>query len=277
MKIHVLFLALLTCGLTAASGTTIFTTGGDFVYGSDESTLLPTGSHLSVGYFADGFTDFAGLEARTWSDVKSADYTEVFVSTINPDGRLSGNSSEIGDILGKQLYLWIFDSLGAPIEVRGQEFGLFTGSNSEWTGKGPSEGVLIFSNFLLPETVTNAVLGKLVTNGIALSSVSGGPGSWYDGAADLGGGWKWLPWLGSFNVNEDPWIYHAQHGWLYSFTTSSQSVYFWDGAMASILYTSDTLYPSMYRFSDGKWIFYQKGSKNPRWFVDLLTGLWEQW
>ena len=34
-------------------------------------------------------------------------------------------------------------------------------------------------------------------------------------AADAGNGWKYLPWFGFFNVNVAPWIYHAQHGWMY--------------------------------------------------------------
>ena len=105
----------------------------------------------------------------------------------------------------------------------------------------------------------------------------GGLSEWYFKATDLGDGWAWLKWLGSFNAANDPWIYHAQHGWLFPFADGPESVYFWDGEMNSIIWTSETVYPAMYRFSDGKWLRYQKGSKHPRWFVNLLTGQWEQW
>ncbi|MEC7608796.1 MAG: hypothetical protein VX964_01360, partial [Verrucomicrobiota bacterium] len=68
------------------------------------------------------------------------------------------------------------------------------------------------------------------------------------------------------------------HGWLYLFpsVTDTDSVYMWDNSMQSILWTSQAVYPSMYRFSDSTWIWYQKGSSNPRWFNKLATGEWEQ-
>lgn len=103
------------------------------------------------------------------------------------------------------------------------------------------------------------------------------PDTWYTGSADLGGNWRWLPWLESFNVSAAPWIYHAQHGWLYAIGDSSEDLYLWDEAMGSFLWTSETAYPSLYRFSDSAWIYYLKGSDNPRDFVDLSTGIWEQW
>jgi hypothetical protein len=103
------------------------------------------------------------------------------------------------------------------------------------------------------------------------------PATWYDSSFDLGGGWRWFEWFGSFNVSNDPWIYHAEHGWLYPFADDPSNVYFWDNEMESVLWTSETAYPSLYRVSDAQWIFYLKGSSNPRWFVKLLTGEWEQW
>lgn len=41
--------------------------------------------------------------------------------------------------------------------------------------------------------------------------------------------------------------------------------------MESILWTSDSVYPAMYRFSDGQWLYYLIDSFNPRWFVNLIT------
>lgn len=101
--------------------------------------------------------------------------------------------------------------------------------------------------------------------------------TWYDGASVLGGGWLWSDWFGFFNVNQYPWVYHQEHGWLYAFAIDTESMFFWDDQMGTFFWTSDSVYPSIYRFSDSKWLFYQKESSNPRWFVDLLTGIWEQW
>lgn len=52
--------------------------------------------------------------------------------------------------------------------------------------------------------------------------------NWYADATDMGNGWRWSAWLGSFNVSFDPWIYHAQHGWLLVWPDGPESVFFWD-------------------------------------------------
>ena len=104
-------------------------------------------------------------------------------------------------------------------------------------------------------------------------------GAWHSDAAVLADNWRYNGWLGYFNISTDPWIYHMQHGWLYVFpsVTDTDSVYFWDNSMQSVLWTSQSVYPSMYRFSDSTWIWYQKDSSNPRFFNKLATGEWENW
>ena len=94
-------------------------------------------------------------------------------------------------------------------------------------------------------------------------------------ATDLGSGWKWLSWFGSFNTNNSPWIYHEQHGWLCPFGTSTDSIWFWDSAMSAFWWTSSTVYPYVYRAGDGAWFYYQEGSSNPRWFYNFTMGQWE--
>ncbi|MEC8333417.1 MAG: hypothetical protein VXZ83_04755, partial [Verrucomicrobiota bacterium] len=98
------------------------------------------------------------------------------------------------------------------------------------------------------------------------------------GAVDIGNGWRWTNWLGYFNIASDPWIYHLEHKWIYipPIVTNFDSVFFWDNALESFLWTSDKMYPELYRFSDGKWLWYLKESKDPRWFVKLATSEWEE-
>jgi hypothetical protein len=119
----------------------------------------------------------------------------------------------------------------------------------------------------------------VVGTGGTIWTASESGSTWYADASDLGSGWRWSAWLGTFNVSSDPWIYHEQHGWLYTFLGSAgpDGVYFWDGEMGSAVWTSEAFYPSMYRFSDNQWIYYTEGSANPRLFVNLLNGQWEQW
>jgi len=96
----------------------------------------------------------------------------------------------------------------------------------------------------------------------------------FAGAADLGSGWKWLSWLGYFSTSYDPWIFHLQHSWMFSVGTSPRSLWLYDLSLGW-LWTSSTVYPYLYRSSDGAWLYYLKDS-SPRWFYNFKTnGWWE--
>jgi len=93
-------------------------------------------------------------------------------------------------------------------------------------------------------------------------------------AVNVGGGWKWLGWFGYFYDDGGDWIYHQQHGWMYTASTSSSSLWFWTSDLGWI-WTSSTMHPYFYRSSTGIWLWYQVDSDNPRWFYSTETGLWE--
>ena len=105
-----------------------------------------------------------------------------------------------------------------------------------------------------------------------------GSNAWYSDSVDLGNDWRWTHWLGYFNVGVESFIYHSEHKWLYVYKNAfrTNGIYFRDDSMNSILWTSEKVYPFLYRFSDGEWIWYQKGSKDPRWFNKLSKDQWEQ-
>jgi len=94
-------------------------------------------------------------------------------------------------------------------------------------------------------------------------------------AVDLGDDWRWLDWFGYFNELEYPWINHAQHDWMYVEADAVSHIWFWTSDMGW-LWTSDTVYPYFYRSSDAQWLWYMDGSDNPRWFVRMSDGVWEQ-
>ncbi|MFC1452195.1 hypothetical protein ACFLSJ_02475 [Verrucomicrobiota bacterium] len=99
-------------------------------------------------------------------------------------------------------------------------------------------------------------------------------GLWIN-AADVGEGWRWLPWFGYFNVITDPWIYHQQHGWMYAVGTTTASIWFYADDMGW-LWSTHGSYPYMYRSQDQAWLWYLKDTAHPRWFLNLTTGQWEQ-
>lgn len=96
-------------------------------------------------------------------------------------------------------------------------------------------------------------------------------------AADVGGGWYWLEWFGYFNLEFDPWIFHGEHGFLYPVRTAADGIVLWDSGMEAFWWTSEIMYPYVYRFSDGEWLWYLEGSRDPRLFSRLSDGSWEEW
>ena len=77
-----------------------------------------------------------------------------------------------------------------------------------------------------------------------------------------------------FNVNSYPWIYHNEHGYMYVFGTDPSSIWMWTPDLG-FLWTSSTVYPFLWSDSGQTWLYYLKGSKNPRWFYNYKLNQWE--
>lgn len=100
------------------------------------------------------------------------------------------------------------------------------------------------------------------------------PPSRWTGAVDLGGGWKWLSWFGYFIDNGSEWIWHAQHGWMYTASPNTTNLWFWTSDLGWF-WTSSTAYPYLYHSSSSAWWWYQPNSSSPRWFYNTGTQNWE--
>ena len=107
---------------------------------------------------------------------------------------------------------------------------------------------------------------------VTITVVGGDPGL-FDDAAELGDGWVLSDWLGSVNLNFDPWLFHAEHGWLFLATGSTpENVFLFDLSTESWFWTKAITYPNMYYFGSNAWVFYFEGSTGPRNFVNLESG-----
>jgi 2',3'-cyclic-nucleotide 2'-phosphodiesterase (5'-nucleotidase family) len=107
---------------------------------------------------------------------------------------------------------------------------------------------------------------KASSDGVQASSVSG----FFPGAKKLEGGWKELSWFGSFWDQEFPWIYHAEHGWLYAGGTGGASMWFYD-LQTGWWWTNEQHYPYVYLDSVKDWIFYQKNAQSKNRFFYLFS------
>jgi hypothetical protein len=84
---------------------------------------------------------------------------------------------------------------------------------------------------------------------------------------------------GKMAVNEARWIRDVDHGWLYRFNSKTRDAEasYWDGSMKAVWWTSEKQYPYIFRLSDSSWLWYQRGSRNPRIFHNLTANKWESW
>ena len=94
--------------------------------------------------------------------------------------------------------------------------------------------------------------------------------------------WFHSDWFGYYVTAFAPWLFHAEHGFLYRHPESSNvSMFVYDDAMGAWCWTSETVYPFIYAFNppadDGgtdiedAWLFYYEGSTGPRSF-GVVTG-----
>ena len=110
------------------------------------------------------------------------------------------------------------------------------------------------------------------TKVIVLSEDTGPPAPFED-AAELGGNWYFSDWLGSINLEFEPWIFHSEHEWMFNAEGNTpESVFLFDLSANGWIWTNATSYPNTYSFPRNSWIFYFAGTSNPREFVDLVSG-----
>jgi subtilisin family serine protease len=126
----------------------------------------------------------------------------------------------------------------------------------------------------LPGLAGKCVSGGRLNLQAAMQASSPTPTSPWPDASNQGGGWKRSSWFGDFNDTYYPWIYHAQHGWMYVFGTNPSSIWLWTTDMG-FLWTGNTVYPWLWRDKDSTWVYYLMGSQSPRWFFDWKTQKWE--
>ena len=90
-------------------------------------------------------------------------------------------------------------------------------------------------------------------------------------------GWFFSEWFGFYNTGLAPWLFHAQHGFIYFIAgATSDEMYFYDDAMVAWWWTNVTIYPFLFAFDPpvdlggidiaAEWLFYFAGSTNPRLF-----------
>ncbi len=76
-----------------------------------------------------------------------------------------------------------------------------------------------------------------------------------------------------FSVKFRPWIYHSEHGWIYSESDEPHEFWFWSENVGWV-WTSRAAYPAAYGLDLGAWLWYETGTTLPRWFYSFSSGQW---
>lgn len=91
-------------------------------------------------------------------------------------------------------------------------------------------------------------------------------------------GWKRSEWFGWFNTAYEPWVYHAEQGWI-SFNTVGQSesnFWYYDAALGW-MWTHADLFPVLYNNVEGSWLLTPRlpfSVAEGRWFFDFGAASW---
>jgi hypothetical protein len=75
---------------------------------------------------------------------------------------------------------------------------------------------------------------------------------WWADALVQGGGWKTLPWFGTFRPYENGWIYHLKLGWVFVHPEETSGLWLWKKNMGWI-WTKESVYPYFWKNHDGSW------------------------
>ncbi len=97
--------------------------------------------------------------------------------------------------------------------------------------------------------------------------------SWSN-ANDLDNDWRSFSWFGEFFEIGNGWLYHFDHGWLFR-SGNLTSTWLYD-VQLGWLWTNADIYPYLYGFQQNTWLYYEKGTKSPRFFFHFEDQQWVQ-
>ncbi len=79
-------------------------------------------------------------------------------------------------------------------------------------------------------------------------------------------GWKQVEWFGNLTDNYFPWIYHADHGWMFVDAQTTDDVRLWSESLGWWV-TSEELYPTFYSLDLNDWVTFEESDDPVREFT----------
>lgn len=244
---------------------------------ADLDAAFSTGTYVLEAITCDG------VVSQTVNIASSVQWPTVIPAITSPTQGQSNVSSPEAPIMWSAVANPSFNQI--DVEVRDQAAitelvseGVLGNQATDWlmTGLEPLhqyQSDVSFENVAAGETSEGIPFEAIRSKSVSVEFSTGGL-TWDAGYTDLGNGWRWLDWFGAYTPVADNWIYHQYHDYLYiSPNALPDSIWLWAQG-AGWTWTSSTTYPSLYVSRFGTWFWYQKGSDNPQWFLNLTTGKW---
>ena len=196
----------------------------------------------------EGATQVVG--GTSWATPTCAGFCALF-----NQARASQGLSSIGE-LGPYIYPLIGSANFRDIVSGSNSTTLSRGLYSATAGYDEATGIGAPLALTLAETITGSASFDL-----------------FIGAA-LGGGWYYSPWFGDYNNTYYPWLYRSDLGFIYV-DSAAPSLYLYvvNGSPGSLgwLYTTSSLFPNVYSFSRGSWLYFGGGTD----FYNYNRSTWE--
>lgn len=171
-------------------------------------------------------------------------------------GNISGNVISISEVL-----LIVEAQAGLIISKNTYSAtGIISGNQIDFSGSGELSGSFEGTSFSIT-----------FENNLSLQRKTGGGDIF--GGISIGNDWYSSSWFGSYNKAASPWIWHDEHGWMFTTSNASNNIWYWTTDMGW-LWTSNMVYPFIFRQNENSWLWYVKGSKNPRWFFNYVANQW---
>jgi hypothetical protein len=117
-----------------------------------------------------------------------------------------------------------------------------------------------------PKYVTQILAASITALADPFNDILGGTN------VPVGGEW-FYSWFEFYSPQPDGWIYHFEHGHI-TVAGDANNVYFYENNTGKWRYTNKDVYPSIWDFESGQWMYYAGRWEEMRHFYVYNTGDW---
>jgi hypothetical protein len=98
----------------------------------------------------------------------------------------------------------------------------------------------------------------------------------WSGAEAFGNDVYALPWFGYFSLLENDYIFHYEHGYLYTPSSTTENLWLYEQQLGWLWTSATEAYPYLYSLSSANWLlYYRGGAPGKRFFFDFQPDVFD--